>query len=246
VRGFLCASGRVVRVAMVDSLRYPPGEMTLTGKFIPKVVIERPSRLAVLISGGGRTLENLYARIEDGELEAEIAVVVCSREGIGGVERCRRLGLPFHVVDRREFDDDASFGKANFEIIRGVGVHLVCLAGYLKLLPVPTDFEGRVINIHPALLPDFGGKGMYGKRVHRAVLESGRNESGCTVHYVDDEFDHGEIIVQRRVAVCEGDTRAELAARVFEAECIAYPEAIRLLQGAGGRVDCVSGGGRDD
>lgn len=224
---------------MIDSLRYPLCEMTLNRAFIPKVVIEKPSRLAVLISGGGRTLENLFARIADGELEAEISVVICSRAGIEGIARCRRLGLPFYVVDRRAFDDDASFSKANFEIIRGAGVQLVCLAGYLKLLPVPAYFEGRVINIHPGLLPDFGGKGMYGERVHCAVLEAGRKESGCTVHYVDDEFDHGEIIVERRVAICAGDTPSVLAARVFEAECVAYPEAIRLLQGVGG--DCGRG-----
>lgn len=199
--------------------------------FRPQVLIERPARLAVLISGSGRTLENLARCIDAGDLDAELAIVICSRPGIGGIERCKRLGIPHAIVNRRDFKDDASFSAANFELIRKAGVNLVCLAGYLRLLLIPRDFEGRMVNIHPALLPDFGGKGMYGDRVHRAVLESGRSQSGCTVHYCDNVYDHGNIILQRFVDIEADDTIDSLAARVFEQECIAYPEAIRMLQG---------------
>ncbi len=199
--------------------------------FEPKVLIPRPARLAVLLSGGGRTLENLVDCIHAHKLDAEIATVICSRAGIGGIARCERLGLECAVIDRRDFGDDESFSVANFEVIRGAGCELVCLAGYLRLLLVPSDYDGRMINIHPALLPEFGGKGMYGGRVHDAVLAAGVTESGCTVHYVDNVYDHGEIILQRRIPVEAGETAAGLAARVFTEECLAFPTAIRCLQG---------------
>jgi len=199
--------------------------------FEPITLIERPAKLAVLISGGGRTLENLARCINEGTLEAVIAVVIASRSDIGGMARCERLGIEVQVIDYRLYDNIESYSKAHFELIRSAGVHLVCLAGFLRFLQVPSDYAGRIINIHPALLPEFGGRGMYGRRVHRAVLEAGRTESGCTVHYVDNEYDHGEVIAQQRVLVLDGDSPEQLAARVFEQECVIYPQAIRLLQG---------------
>jgi len=205
--------------------------MTEPRSFNPKPLIERPARLAILISGSGRTLENLAHAIENGELEAAIVLVISSRSKVKGIERANWLGIPCEVIRRSDFADDAAFSEANFARIRDAGANLVCLAGYLRLLSIPPDYEGRVINIHPALLPEFGGRGMYGERVHEAVLRAGRTESGCTVHYADNEYDHGEIILQRRVPVHAGDTPATLADRIFEQECIAYPQAIRLLQG---------------
>jgi phosphoribosylglycinamide formyltransferase-1 len=184
-----------------------------------------PVRLAVLVSGGGTTLQNLIDRIADGRLAAEIVGVVSSRADAYGVERARKAQLPVAIVERRA----PSFAEDVWEAVRHWSPDLVCLAGWLHLLPIPSDFRGRVLNIHPALLPAFGGKGMYGRRVHEAVLASGARTSGCTVHHADDTYDTGPILVQREVPVLTGDTPETLAARVFEAECEAYPEAIRLL-----------------
>jgi len=177
-------------------------------------------RIGALLSGGGRTLLNIADRIDAGDLDAEVAVVIASREGVAGVGRARDRGFDVHVLD----DDEAITAT-----LLAASVNLVCLCGYLRLLRIDAAFEGRIINIHPALLPDFGGPGMYGERVHAAVLASGRTESGCTVHFVDEQYDHGPIILQRRCPVRPDDDVASLAARVFEQECIAYPEAIRRL-----------------
>jgi formyltetrahydrofolate-dependent phosphoribosylglycinamide formyltransferase len=188
-----------------------------------------PVRLAVLLSGGGTTLQNLIDRIADGRLDAEIVQVVSSKAKAFGVERARTAILPIAIIERKHFDSVEGFSSAIFRRCRETCADLVCLAGFLQLIQVPSDFVGRVLNIHPALLPAFGGKGMYGHHVHEAVLKAGVSESGCTVHLVDDEYDHGEILVQKRVPVLPGDTPDTLAARVFAAECDAYPEAIARL-----------------
>ena len=182
--------------------------------------------LAVLVSGGGRTLLNLDRRIREGTLTARIRMVISSRSGAAGVDRARALGIETLVIDRKSLGADGFQDQLSRA---ATGADLVCMAGFLSLWRIPAEFLGRVINIHPALLPDFGGKGMFGVNVHRAVLASGRGESGCTVHYCDNEYDHGPIILQRRVPVLPDDTPDLLAARVFEAECIAYPEAINLI-----------------
>ncbi len=189
---------------------------------------DHPLRLGVLLSGSGRTLQNIHERIEDGTIPAEIVCVISSRFDAYGVTRAKEAKLPVHVVSRRK-TPDPEFHERISDILAAGAVELVCMAGFTTLYRFPPGLEGRVINIHPALLPDFGGKGFYGMRVHRAVLESGRRESGCTVHYCDQEYDHGPIILQRRVPVIEDDTPETLAARVFEQECIAYPEAINRL-----------------
>jgi phosphoribosylglycinamide formyltransferase-1 len=183
-------------------------------------------RLAVLLSGSGTTLQNLVDRIADGRLAAQIVQVVSSKSSAFGVERARKAELPVAIIDRKHFDSVGAFSSAIFRRCREANADLICLAGFLHLLRIPTDFAGRVLNIHPALLPAFGGKGMYGHHVHEAVLKSGIAESGCTVHLVDDEYDHGEIVLQKRVPVLPDDTPDSLADRVFAAECAAYPEAI--------------------
>jgi phosphoribosylglycinamide formyltransferase-1 len=188
-----------------------------------------PIRLAVLISGSGTTLQNFVDQIADGDLAARIVQVVSSREDAFGVERARRAGLPVAVVSRRDCASAAEFGQQVFDVVRKSQADLVCMAGFLHLLPIPDDYRHRVINIHPALLPAFGGKGMYGHHVHEAVLAAGVKVTGCTVHIADNEYDRGPIIVQRSVAVLEGDTPESLAFRVFEHECEAYPEAIKLF-----------------
>ena len=184
--------------------------------------------LGCLISGGGRTVLNLQQEIDAGRLDARIGVVVVTKQGIAGIERCRAAGLNVVVCDRsrpESLDDQVDAA------LQAARVDLVCLCGYLRKFRVG-PWAGRALNIHPALLPRHGGHGMYGHHVHTAVLAAGDAESGCTVHLVDDEYDHGRTIVQRRCPVLPGDTPEALAARVFEQECLAYPEAIRIMAGS--------------
>ena len=192
-------------------------------------------RLGVLVSGGGTTLQNFIDRIADGTLNAEIAVVVSSNREAYALERAARAGIPAEVVCHAEHDSMESFSAAIDEILDRCEVDLVTLAGFLMLYRIPERYLGRVLNIHPALLPAHGGKGFYGDRVHRAVLEAGEKESGCTVHFADNLYDNGPIILQKRVPVLPGDTVETLRARVAEQENIAYPEAVNLF--AAGALD---------
>ena len=187
-----------------------------------------PLRLAVLISGSGTTLQNLIDRINDKSLDARIVTVLSSRPDVLGLERARLAGIPSHTVLRKGVARE-QFGQAMYEHIRAVQAELVCLAGFLEFLPIPPDFTHRVMNIHPALIPAFSGKGFYGAKVHEAALAAGVKISGCTVHFADNEFDHGPIILQRTVPVLDDDTPDSLSHRVFQAECQAYPEAIQLF-----------------
>lgn len=179
-------------------------------------------RLAVLLSGSGRTLVNLAKAIGEGRLHAEIVHVVASRP-CAGIDRAKELGIPVELI-RGEIPPTRLEA-----LVREHRIDWVVLAGYLRLLPIPVSLDGRIVNIHPALLPEFGGAGMYGHHVHEAVLAAGRKESGCTVHLCDSAYDRGAIILQKRCPVLPGDTAETLAARVFEAECEAYPEALELL-----------------
>jgi formyltetrahydrofolate-dependent phosphoribosylglycinamide formyltransferase len=194
---------------------------------------EKKLRIGVLLSGGGRTMLNLLDQIRGRALNAEIVTVIASRP-CKGIERAKAAGLDVHLVPRKE-TDSVSFSARIAERLDAADVELVCMAGFLSLWTVPDKYAGRVMNIHPALLPLFGGRGFYGDRVHAAVLESGMKVSGCTVHFVTNEYDAGPIIVQRTVPVEEGDTIDALAARVFVQECVAYPAAIRLY--AAGRLE---------
>lgn len=182
-------------------------------------------RLAVLVSGGGTTLANLIESIARGELDATISLVVASAEGLPAVDRARRAGLPVLVAPARE-QGQASQSKRLFDECRRADVALVVMAGFLTLLTIPEDFFGRVFNIHPSLIPAFCGKGYHGARVHSAALERGVKISGCTVHFADNEYDHGPIVAQQAVDVLEDDTPDTLAKRVFAAECELYPRAI--------------------
>lgn len=181
-----------------------------------------PPGLAVLISGGGRTLLNLADRIDEGDLPARIALVVASRE-CPGADRARERGLPVVIAP----GDLSAHDLDRFLLDSGAGC--AALAGYLRLLRIPPRLRNRVINIHPALLPSFGGPGMYGERVHRAVLDAGCKVSGCTAHLCDDRYDAGPIVAQAACEVLEGDTPASLGARVFDLECRMYPAAVRAL-----------------
>ncbi len=184
----------------------------------------------MLISGSGTTLQNLVDHIGDGSLSARVATVIASRPGIGGIDRAKGAGLACEIVDRKKFDSLADFSRQVFDICRKSEAELICLAGWLSLLEIPRDFQGKTINTHPALLPSFGGKGMYGRRVHQAVLDHGCKISGCTIHFVDHDYDSGPIILQRTCPVLDTDDAHALAERVFHEEKIAYPEAISLYQ----------------
>jgi formyltetrahydrofolate-dependent phosphoribosylglycinamide formyltransferase len=145
------------------------------------------------------------------------------------LERARRAGVPTAVVERKAAGSREEFSRRIFDACRQHHVGLVCMAGFLQIVTVPDDFLGRVMNIHPSLIPSFCGKGFYGEHVHEAVLNYGAKITGCTVHFADNEYDHGPIILQRAVEVLDTDTPATLADRVFLQECEAYPEAIRLF-----------------
>lgn len=188
------------------------------------------TRLAVLISGGGTTLQNFIDVIRAGELSASIELVVSSRHDAFGLQRAAAADLRTAVVRKRDYPDSATFSAAIFHLCDAARVDLVLLAGWLTLLEIPPRYAGRVMNIHPSLLPKFGGKGMYGHHVHEAVVTSGETESGCTVHWVTNEYDAGPVILQRTCPVERGDTPTVLAARVFEQEKVAYPQAVRLWQ----------------
>jgi phosphoribosylglycinamide formyltransferase-1 len=198
-----------------------------------------PLRLAVLISGSGRTMVNFAERIVAGTLHATIPIVVASRPDAGGIDKARRLALPTAVIPRKQFDTVEAFSDALSAELDKHAVGLIAMAGFLSMYRIPERYRGRVMNIHPALLPKFGGPGMYGHKVHEAVLAAGESESGCTVHFADNQYDHGPIILQRRCPVLPGDTPDTLADRVFEQELIAYPEAVNLF--AAGRLEVVDG-----
>jgi len=196
--------------------------------------LNRPVRLAVLISGGGTTLMNLLEKNRAGQLDAEFPIVIASKEDCRGVERARDAGLKCEPVVRSQFDSVETFSDRIFDLCREAEVDLVILGGFLSLVQVPDDFEHKVINIHPSLIPAFCGKGFHGHHVHEAVLERGAKVSGCTVHFANNEYDAGPIILQKVVPVMDDDTPDTLQKRVFEAECEAFPEAIRLF--AAGRL----------
>ncbi|MBS0203839.1 MAG: phosphoribosylglycinamide formyltransferase [Planctomycetes bacterium] len=192
--------------------------------------LERPIRLVVLISGGGTTLTNLAARISVGELDAQIPLVIASRADCGGIQRAADAGLKYEVITRKSCASVQEFSDRIFSLCAEVQADLVVCAGFLAMIQIPKPFAGRVINIHPSLIPAFCGKGFHGHHVHEAVLARGARVSGCTVHFVDDEYDHGPIILQSVVPVEDNDTADSLAARVFAAECEALPKAIQLFQ----------------
>lgn len=183
-------------------------------------------RLAVPLSGGGTTLQNLCEHIEAGQLDAKVVCVIASNHTCYGIERARSLGLPVHVLPRKDFADKHRFSASLFDRCREAKADLVCLAGFLSLLVIPDDYAGRVLNIHPSLLPKFGGKGMHGRHVHQAVIDAGETISGCTVHLADNTYDTGPTILQRTCPVEPDDTAETLADRVSDLEREAYPAAI--------------------
>jgi phosphoribosylglycinamide formyltransferase-1 len=189
---------------------------------------EKPLRIGVLLSGGGTTVLNLLDEIDAGRLNAEIVCGIASKP-CSGIDRLAARGVTMDMVPYAQHKPDiAAYSAAITERLDAACVELICLAGFLSPYLFPERYAGKILNIHPALLPKFGGKGMWGHHVHEAVLAAGETQSGCTIHYVTEEYDSGPILLQRTCVVLPNDTPDALASRVFEQECIAYPDAIRL------------------
>lgn len=187
-------------------------------------------KIAVFASGGGTDFQSIIDGVESGLIKAEIAVLIASKEGIGAIERAKTHGIEYRVFDKHGFASlEVMFGEIA-KLLREKAIDLIVLAGYLTVLPLGfvKEFEGRIINIHPSLLPSFGGVGMYGMRVHEAVIASGSRESGCTVHYVDGGTDTGKIIAQAKVKV-DNDTPESLQKKVLIKEHELLPKVVARL-----------------
>ena len=204
-----------------------------------RAAVDRPLRIAVLLSGSGTSLENLVTRIDAGEIHGEIGVVISSKPEAFGLERARQRGIPAVAVPRSELRDIDAFNDRIHAELAKYDVDFVALLGFLSLFQLRGIYEGRTINVHPALIPAFSGRGFYGRRVHEAALAAGVKVSGATVHFTDEMYDHGPIILQEAVPVLEGDTPDTLSARVIAAERRLVPEVIRLF--AAGRIRIEEG-----
>ncbi len=191
--------------------------------------LSQTARLVVLASGGGRSLENLQKEIHAGRLRAEIVQVIVSRAGLGAQERAARWGLPCRVIGKQSHPRAADRDEAILACLDQAKPTLILMAGWLQLLPIPERYEGRVLNIHPSLLPAYGGRGYYGEHVHRAVARDAQRVSGCTVHFATQAYDEGPVLLQEAVLLPDGAPPDAIAAAVFEAECRAYPAAIRAV-----------------
>ena len=190
--------------------------------------------ISVLVSGGGTNLQALIDSIKRGDLPgAEIVLVISSRQDAFAIERAKAAGIKTAVISKTEHSDEVSRGTAIIEALENAGTDLIVLAGYMSILQpeVIQKYNKRIINIHPSLIPKHCGKGFYGMKVHRSVIEAGDKVSGATVHFVDEGIDTGEIILQREVAVFENDDEKTLAARVLEVEHRILPEAISKIIG---------------
>lgn len=198
--------------------------------------VARILNLACLASGSGSNLQAIIDSIGSERLPARIVAVISNEPEAQALERARRHGLPSFLINHRDFKRRSDFEQVLIEVIDRQGTDLICLCGFMRILtPSFIDhYQGRILNIHPALLPKYGGRGFYGLKVHQVVLSAGERESGCTVHFVDAQVDHGPIILQRRVPVLPGDTPETLAERVLAEEHLAFPQAIAML--AEGRV----------
>lgn len=192
-------------------------------------------RIAVLISGGGTTLKNLLQQIDSGKLPVEIALVISSNPNAAGIGFAEEKNIPVHLAVKTKALSDAEYCEKIFAPIRNANVDLVVMGGFLKHVLIPDDFANRVINIHPSLIPAFAGQGFYGLRVHQAVIEKGCKVSGCTVHYVDNVFDHGPIIDQRAVDISAKEDAESLQKKVFSVECELLPDVIRKIAETSGK-----------
>lgn len=211
--------------------------MSSSNTTLPRHTLDNPLKTAVLISGGGTTLCNLLEQIDAKKLPIEVVRVISSNRKAKGIQYAEERNIPCQIITVQDHPEVADFSEAIFHACREAGAELVVMGGFLKQIAVPGDFQGRVMNIHPSLIPAFCGAGYYGLHVHRAVLEHGAKISGCTVHFVDDHYDHGPIIAQRAIEVEPDDTPESLAQRIFTAECQIYPEMVTAYAEGRIRVD---------
>ena len=189
------------------------------------------SRLSVWVSGSGSNLERIIEACKNKEIPASVALVLSDRPGILALERAAKHSIPSVIVVKKAYESEGAYALSLLELLKKHRIDLVCLAGYLRKVPqeVVRVYRERILNLHPALLPKFGGKGLYGQAVHEAVLAAKEQETGVTVHYVDEQYDHGSIILQKRIPVLPADTPETLAQRVHQLEYEIYPEAIKLV-----------------
>ncbi|HXF48577.1 MAG TPA: phosphoribosylglycinamide formyltransferase [Verrucomicrobiae bacterium] len=189
------------------------------------------SRLSVWVSGSGSNLERIVEASRNGEIPASVVLVVSDRPGILALERAAKHSIPSAVISKKDYESEGAYALALMELLKKHRVDLICLAGYLRKVPneVVRAYSGRILNLHPALLPNYGGKGFFGRTVHEAVLAAKEKETGATVHYVDEQYDHGSIILQKKIPVLPTDTPETLAERVHQLEYEIYPEAIKLV-----------------
>lgn len=195
-------------------------------------MLNRFLNIAVFGSGRGSNFQAILQAIQRGTIpNAAIRVVISNNSAAGILEIARGSGIPAEHISEKQFSSETDFVNHLLATLRSYDVNFIVLAGYMKRVPqqIINQFRRRIINIHPALLPKFGGQGMYGMRVHEAVLAAGEKVSGASVHYVDEEYDHGEVILQRRVEVKPDDTPESLAARVLKIEHELYPEVLRQI-----------------
>jgi phosphoribosylglycinamide formyltransferase-1 len=189
----------------------------------------KPLSIVVLISGGGTTLNNLLTYHDNGQLPVRFVGVVSSNHQAKGLKYAQQRQIDHQVLRRRDFSSPEAHRDSVFDYCRKQQADIVIMGGYLEHLLIPQDYQHRVINIHPSLIPDFCGLGFYGHRVHQAVLDFGAKVSGCTVHFVDNQYDHGPIIAQRACPVLDNDSAETLAARVFQLECQLLPKCITAI-----------------
>ncbi len=188
-----------------------------------------PLRTVVLVSGSGSTLQNFIDLQERGELPIEIVYVISSRKDAYGITRALNHGIPTAAICRKDFANWEEFNESVSRTIDNINPDLILLAGYMSLIRLDPKYKRKIMNVHPALLPKYGGKGMYGHHVHEAVIKNGETKTGATVHFVDEEYDTGPIILQKDIEVRDNDTPETLAQRVQALEREIYPEAVRLF-----------------
>lgn len=187
------------------------------------------NNIVVFASGSGTNFQSIIDAIQRGEISGTLSGLITNRPGIGAIERAQNHNIPVKIINPETFDSSSDFSKELLQTLQSWNTDLIALAGYLKKIPksIIQAFPNRILNIHPALLPKYGGKGFYGMNVHRAVIESGDAESGCSVHIVTEEFDQGPVIAQTKIAVAPDDTAESLAHKVLIEEHKLYPKAIQ-------------------
>jgi len=188
-------------------------------------------KIAVFVSGGGSNFKAIHHQIQKREIPGEIVLVISNNPNCGAIEYANENSIPIIIINAVQYPNPHTRDEFLIETCLKAEIDLICLAGYMKMLPPAfvKQYENKILNIHPGLLPEFGGKGFFGMRVHEAVINSGKRESGATVHFVDEIYDHGPIILQKKVEVLETDTAESLAARILKLEHELFPEVVKAF-----------------